>query len=1019
MALNKSRSARFALLQVCALTIVTTGFITTAHAQSSEETVKFDLPAQSLEQALKSFSVSADKQLMFATDLAEGKTVAGLSGEMGPMQALDELLDGTGLVYETTSSDVILVKVADADQGGASDSGNVMQKPVMMAQSQRPETTIQTTRATPSKTNRDSSNSSLIETIVVTGTRLGSGNRASPSITVDRQDIEISRLSTTQQIIERLPQNFSGGPNLDTSSTVGLFDDKASLNPGRGSSINLRGLGSVSTLTLINGRRVAPASFGAFVDISTIPLSAVERIEVVPDGTSAVYGSDAVAGVVNVILRNEFQGSETQLRAAPDTGSDFEEYQFSQLFGGKLKNTHFLLAYEYYRNTGLLSRDRTFTATEDLTSLGGDDFRSNEGNPGTIIANGTTYAIPINQDGTSLEIADFVAGSVNLFNRREGSAVVPEQERHSVIFNIGYEFSDMISGYVEGRFARRDTVSLAEGVNQRITVPDTNPFFIDPSDTGLNSIRIDYSFIDDLGPQRGEIDVSAFGAVAGLEFPIGTGWTADAFLVSSSDQTDRRTTGILNSAGLATALASSDESTAFNPLGDGLHSSAAAIEQISGFLEDEYTNDLISLNLNIDGILATLPGGNLEVAIGGEYREEAFKRERLDFRFSATPETVPKIDLDRDIVAAYLEVSVPIFGAGNRRRGLEDLALTVAARFEDYSDFGTTTNPKYTLYWSPTEGVAFRGTFGSSFRAPLLSELEVSNEAFLFTPFFPDPISPTGFANSILLFGNNASLQPEEADTWGVGFDIQPTGIPELRLSATYFDIEYANRISSANVVEAIFNEQQFAPLIVRNPDVDTAQALLDSPNLQNFAGTSDPNDVELIVDGRLKNLATTDVSGIDLTMSYGVDTAFGEWLFSIGGSYYLEFDEAVTEFSPTFETLNTVFNPVDMRVRGGLTWTRGFWSASGFVNHIDGYVDDDSDPNRSIDPWTTVDAQLSYEISEEGGGFLDATSLSLSIQNLLDEDPPFVNSQLGIGYDPTNSNPLNRVVSVSLTKLW
>ena len=157
MALNKSRSARFALLQVCALATIATGFITTAHAQSSEEAVKFDLPPQSLEQALKSFSVSADKQLMFATDLAEGKTVAGLSGEMEPMQALDELLDGTGLVYETTSSNVILVKVADADQGGASDSKNSSLAPILMAQN------------TSSPTQTTSSRSSESGTVVVTG----------------------------------------------------------------------------------------------------------------------------------------------------------------------------------------------------------------------------------------------------------------------------------------------------------------------------------------------------------------------------------------------------------------------------------------------------------------------------------------------------------------------------------------------------------------------------------------------------------------------------------------------------------------------------------------------------------------------------------------------------------------------------------------------------------------------------------------------------------------------------------
>jgi outer membrane receptor protein involved in Fe transport len=212
-----------------------------------------------------------------------------------------------------------------------------------------------------------------------------------------------------------------------------------STTPGAGTAINLRGLGSDATLTLVNGRRIAPSAAGAFVDVSQIPMAGVDRVEILPDGASALYGSDAIGGVVNFVMRKHYEGAETSARYG--AGDGFEEYSASQVFGKDWGSGSLTLAYEHFYRGNLSGRDRDYYRS-DLTRFGGNNFLPQDLNdrqafqavPGTIVADGVTYAIPRNQNGQGLTFAALgPAGSYNQQDPQLFQDILPEQKRDSFV----------------------------------------------------------------------------------------------------------------------------------------------------------------------------------------------------------------------------------------------------------------------------------------------------------------------------------------------------------------------------------------------------------------------------------------------------------------------------------------------------------------------------------------------------------------------------------------------------------
>lgn len=939
----------------------------------------YDMPERPLSEALREYGRVTGRQIIFTEDLVRGKRAPRLRGSFTPTEALARLLAESGLTIETTPAGAIMVVRRQADSSSAQERRDTGQE--------------------------DTSE----KDIVVTGSRIrGTGASAGTDVKIiTREDIDRSGFGTTQQVLQSLPQNFRAGANEDTR-----FGNESFSNFTEASTVNLRGLGSASTLLLVNGRRVPIAGADAnFFDVSGIPATAIERIEVLPDGASAIYGADAIAGVVNIILRRDYEGAETRLRYGSVTDGGLHEYQFGQTFGAKWATGSALISYEFYKRDGLGSEERSFAASSDLTPFGGTNWGNSFSNPANILSPLTfapAYAIPPGQDGRSLTPADLLPGIVNIANTNEGRDLLADQKRHSVFAAANQALTDAIRLFAEGRFSKRDFRSRQGAPTSFLLVPASNPFFVDPFG-GQPFLFLTYSFLDDLGPLIAEGSVKSYSGVVGVTADIGGDWRIQAY--GSYSQEDSRQTlfNNINQTALAAALADPDPATAFNPFGDGSNTNPATIEMIRTSTDFSRKSTVRSANLVADGTLFDLPGGAVKLAVGADYRTEEFGTSATSF--------------DRRVAALFGEVRVPIVGDGNPLPFIRRLTLSLSARVEDYNDVGTTANPKAGISWQPIEDLTLRGTYGTSFRAPNLTDLDESqNQAGLAA--LPDPRSPTGSSIILVQTGKNASLKNETATTWSLGFDLNPAAIPRLRFSATYFDIEFKDRITSPrNILGILPQEDRFASLVIRNPTIEQIRAICNSPPFTRFGdpATCETVPIAAIIDARLRNNAVTQVRGIDFDVNYALDAGkVGRFDLRFNGSYLIDFKQADTPAAPVVEFVDTINNPADLRMRNSLTWTSPTGlSATAFLNYVDGYTNNLKVPSERVESWTTIDLQLSYDTGNNGPGWLKNTNFAVSVLNVFDSKPPFVDNPQGVGYDPENADPLGRFISFTLTKRW
>ena len=1004
----------------------------TAGATLADE--RFDIPAQPLESALKEFARQADIEVLFTGEDVARLRSRRVSGALTREEAIAGLLDGTGLIFEFETEGLLIVRLASetaargGTPGGAPLSPGGTLRVAELESAPRQTDAGDADFADASFADGDANGDSL-ENIVVTGTLIRGTKSAvgSKLVVVDRQEIERGGFGNVQEAIQSLPNVFRGGIVED-----GRSQDNSS-NISGGASINLRGLGVGSTLTLVNGRRLAPAGLdGNFVDISSIPASLVARVEVLADGASATYGSDAVAGVVNIILRDDFEGAETSLRFGTVTEGGSQEYRASQTFGAAWDTGHALISYEYYKRERLRYAAKPFSADSDLTPLGGDNFRSDFSVPGNIIrvtlADGTRvngqWAIPDGQGGTNLTPGDLLEDEVNLFNQNQPLNLLKNQKRHGVFATASQELSERFEIFAEGRFSNRDFEDSFRGFTITRTVPSSNAFFVDPFG-GSKSVRIRYNLLEDLGPlvtEGNKGNRKSLSGVLGLKAELWGDWQAQAYGAYSRER--RRSTGnTIDLSAVTDALADPDPATALNPFGDG--SFQQNPETIGSFLSTIVRRglaDIWSGNLVADGSLFELPGGAVKLAVGANYDRYSYDSFREIFS------GVTESNFRREVAAIFGEVLLPLFDEGNSLIGLERLIVSASVRYEDYDDVGDTTNPKVGILWTPVDGLNIRGTYGTSFRAPDLVELDETAN-FNFQSLLLDPLSPTGRTLSLNLTGNNSALTNETATTWTVGVDYSLPVVPGLTFDLTYYNIDFNNRITSVSsagggLPVALVQEDRFAAAITRNPtqaQIEEACALADRFIDIGFGGCGVP-EIGAIVDTRLINAAITKTDGLDFNLRYSFEAGnVGRFDLRLGGTYILSFDEAFGPTAVVFELIDTVGNPIGLTLRNSIAWnSENGLAATAFLNYSGGYTDNVSNPERKIESWTTVDLTLTYRTD---GGLANAglndVRFSLSVRNLFNRAPPFVNNPIGIGYDPENASPLGRFISFTITKTW
>jgi len=973
-------------------------------AQTANRQIDFNIAAQSVETALLEFSKQADMQVMVGAavgTLAEQRT-AGVEGRLDVAAALRKLLRNTDL-HAIVRGNTVTVQL---NKNSAVSDATPLKESVLLTS----DTTQYAVRS--EESSASSAGGKSLDEVVVTGTQIRGAAPVGANVTIiGREEIANSGYSNVHDMLMSRPE-FSGAGASEVQSARTL--DSGATNFNRGTALNLRGLGADSTLVLINGRRQPGSGVnGAFVDVSTIPAVAIERVEILPDGASALYGSDAVGGVVNFLLRRDFEGAESSARVVGyDGGSN--EVIASQVLGKTWGSGNVLVGYQYSDRDSLPNSDRSY-ARADLRAFGGGDYRQPRCNPGNILSPTTgqpAFAIPTGQNGSALTTAQLVPGGRLCENPFD---LLAEQTSHAVFVTFSQAAGERVEFFADARYARRSILRNNGGFATTLSVPSTNPYYINPFG-GTANVSVAYNFGRDLGNSVWDGLTKVYSGSAGMNVQLFGDW--EGRLVGSYGRDDEDTTiSNVQSQGTALTLALADRNraTAFNPFGDGSNSNPATIDSFRGAQVETGTSTDKSGSVIFNGSLFHLPAGAVKAAVGADYLKL-----NVDARSRATGRADALFDADRDITAYFGEVRVPVIAAAAGIPLLHSLEISAAIRTEDYSDFGDTTNEKYGLTWSLTDAFDVRATWGNSFKAPRLNQI-VAIPGVLSTAdrvlSVVDPQSPTGRVNALVRLGNNANLQPETADVWTVGLDYVLADGPAFH--ATYFNVDYRNRIArggpTGNSQAALAAESEWASIIIRNPTA----AQLSTICAEGFVVGACPTvgSVGAVLDVRYRNLASVQLQGLDIGADIVFHTGLGQLRLAVAGTYMLSFEQSIGPASPDVEYVGTYANPARLRLRTSASWHVGAWNVSGDVNFSSHERDLLSVGVRGISSWTTLDLGVGYDF-EATSGLLSGLGLSARAVNVTNESPPFADVS-GVGFDPANTNLYGRIVSLQLNKKW
>jgi iron complex outermembrane recepter protein len=878
-----------------------------AHARA-DTPVHIDLPAQPLAQSLKAIGAATNTDVGFDANQVAGLMAPAIKADLTVDGALMRVLAGTGLRPKRLDGHTIVIAAQQSTQA-------ISTPPLVLAQAAGPVPDVGSNENKGSEKEKDQTDE--LQEITVTGSHIrGEAPVGSELKVYTREDLDQSGAATLDQFARLIPQNFSNTDSVSNYASNSYFAafSGTSENISSSAAFNIHGLGPSATLTLINGHRIAPAGAdGSLVDVSQIPLSAVDHIDILSDGASAIYGSDAVAGVVNIVTRKDFDGGETGIRYGQATEGGAREVTASQLLGKSWNTGNVLLTYEYDDQGGLDASQRSYIA--------------DQGGPFSLLPESRRNSVFLS--GNQAAGADTTLSAQAIYSDRATS------------------FADTAAGTLF-------KISNADGGDEKLS--------------GL-TLSADHVVIRDW-------HVSLTGNFSELR-----------------------------------QMWNQYELTSSPP-------SASPQSQVTTI---DSESRLMEVDALANGSLFSIPGGPIKAALGGDFRREQFGEYDETSGINTGPPTE-----HRNVSSAFAEIAAPIFGRANSLPGLRRLDLSGAIRYDDYSDFGSSTNFKIGAAWEPVAGFTFKSTLGTSFQAPLLSQLYTP--VFSYAYPFADATSPTGVTDTLYKLGGNPYLEPEKSRALTVGFDVKPEVVPNLQLSANYFRIDFDDRIEVPPVLDADIFTGLLAPFTIRNPPLAVVQAAFDSPYfLGDFDGQG-PEAVKAIFTDQNANIAATKESGIDLTAAYRLPTEYGQFGGSLDLAHLIRNDFQTVNGASAEALLNAFGQPPKWKGRAGLTWAQGPFSASAFVNFVSRYDNTLFTPAQSISAWTTGDLYFAFKTHNLGlSSAFDKLTVALNIINFTDRRPPYVQIPPGdldpgqnpIPFDAANASPVGRLVTLQLTKGW
>jgi len=795
-------------------------------------------------------------------------------------------------------------------------------------------------------------------------------------------ELEITGAQTIAELLKFLPA-VSGN---STSTSVS--------NGGDGTAtVTLRGLPASNTLVLINGRRIVNNGFGGeAADLNTIPLSAVDRIEILKDGASAVYGSDAIAGVVNIILRRDFEGLSVNSYYGQAQRGDQQTESHHITWGANGEHGHLMLSFAHYRQGALMSRDRELSATADNRPRGGTDNRSSA-SPSGFIALSDDLVLTNSEDGgyrnwTQEDRYDYSDYT---------SALVPS-ERQSAYLEGNLDLDEDTLLFVEAmgiRTSARTTMAptpvFTRFDNGDLTIASNNPY--NPFDQDITDVR---KRVLELGPRIQKNRTETWRLNAGLKGSWDS-WqwelTAALHYTDASERLNNLVDPLALSSGLKGPDACSAQAgcMAVDLLGPSGSIDSAQLDYIRAESLVDGATRMTSLTYIANGTLGSNGAGDILAAVGVEARREA-----IDFRSNDAMglsfiggHAAGSAEGQRMISEAFAEISIPL--------AADKFWLDGALRYSDYSDFGSTANPKMALRWRPTPSLLLRASYATGFKAPTLIDMNQSgyqSQEYLFDPCTgSDADSLPGCRGQaddariqyLTEFGGNPDLRPETSDNRSLGLVWTPQRLNGFSAALDLFEIRQNDVIDTSP--QYLIDQNAYSALF-------TDRVLRDGRG-----------DITKIFATRL-NIGAREVRGFDLALRYEHNSApLGQLRWSLNASHIEHYLNQAAPGAVTEDLAGTFVDAASggagslphWKANTGIYWHKGHWEG-GYTIHFVSELEESFTLNevrvtREIDRWSSHDLQLAYALPL-------GLRFAIGVDNLLDREPPFAATAFNDNFD-------------------
>jgi iron complex outermembrane receptor protein len=929
-------------------------------------------PAQSLADSLRAIAHETNTSVLFDPGTVKGLVAHAVSGRLSAFDAITAALQGTGLVAARMPDGAVVVRAAAPGSAVAASAPSAAADAL-------------------------AEDMVTIDKVEVTGSRLKriTAEGPMPVNVYTAKDIEQSGQPNLERFLAGLNEVSAASGEGSFGSTVGQ------------ATVQLRGLPVGSTLVLINGRRVEEGSTTAnYFNLDMIPAAAIDRVEIVPVGSSAVYGGDALAGVVNVILKKSIEGVSVAARGG--SGRGFGDGSLSLATGGHSVDGSYLVLGSYSHATPLTTAERGFFQNADYRRFGGTDTRVRNCTPGTVSsvsgANlpglGSSFAaIPQLPSGQTPKLSDFTttAGTANLCSRNvsgNGYPLVYGDDALALHATGEHKIAGSWFSFGEFNFTADRLLARDVGLSlSSITVPASNAY----NPFGQN-VRVTTVLGRDNGLQGFARQTRFLRVLAGLRGNLTADWDAELTVSTARDHGNSQTFNAnVNTAARGAALASSSPATALNPFTSGR---AASDDVLRGIWSD---SDRVGhgrkdqVTAQVRGGVLQLPAGALEAVVGAEVARD---------HFDAITTNQAPVDDGRHDAAVYGELRAPLLSAGTAGKAWSLAALTLAARRDRYSDFGSANTYQTGFELRPLHSLLLRASSATSFKPPTLLQTNLAETDYPADIFgLVDPLrGGAAITSGTVSIKTNKALTPEHGRANSFGAVWEADDSLGTRLSATRWQVNINGLIAVLQPQAALNNEALFPGFVTRGPSVG-----------------GQPGPVTNVLD-TYANFGSVDAAGTDMDAAYAWRSAVGRWVATAGATRTSEYRVVLAPGAAPQDRLGRRF--IDFwaprwKSRASISLDAGSWSL-GLTGRYLGQYKDAGTSERRLGAYWMEDVAASLDLKRSCPTLVaavKAASLSLAVANLTNRQPQFV--ETSPYYDVTQADWRGRYISTKVSIDW